>query len=65
MKQKKTIIIFGACGNVGKYMVDYFLERLGNEYELIGTDIIHDEYVESRIRVFQVDINDKNIYMLI
>lgn len=60
MEQKKTIIIFGVCGNVGKYMVDYFLERLGDEYELIGTDMIHDEYVESKIKVFQLDINDKD-----
>lgn len=44
-------------------MVDYFLERLGDEYELIGTDINHDEYVESRIPVFQ--INDKDSFKVL
>lgn len=58
----KKIIIFGACGNVGKYMVDYFLERLGDDYELVGTDIIHDDYVESKIPVYQVNINDKSSF---
>ena len=54
----KKIIIFGACGNVGKQMVDYFLERINGEYELIGTDIVHDEYIENKIPVFQVNIDD-------
>lgn len=58
----KKIIIFGACGNVGKQMVDYFLDRLNGEYELIGTDIIHDEYIENKIPVYQVNINDKNSF---
>lgn len=62
MNETKKIIIFGACGNVGKYMVDYFLERLGDEYELIGTDIIHDAYVENRIPVYQVNIDDKESF---
>lgn len=43
-------------------MVDYFLDRLEGEYELIGTDIIHDDYIESKIKVFHVDINDKNSF---
>ena len=49
MIESKKIIILGACGNIGKQMVDYFLERLDDGYELIGTDVIHDEYIESRI----------------
>lgn len=62
MKEPKKIIIFGACGNVGKYMVDYFLQRLSEDYELIGTDIIHDEYIEGKIPIYQVDINDKSSF---
>lgn len=29
---------------------------------MIGTDIIHDEYIESKIPVYQVDINDKESF---
>ena len=46
MDGTKKIILLGACGNIGKQMVDYFLERIDEGYELIGTDVIHDEYVE-------------------
>ena len=60
MAETKKIIILGACGNIGKQMVDYFLDRLDDGYELIGTDVIHDEYVESRIPVIQLDINDED-----
>ena len=59
MGETKKIILLGACGNIGKQMVDYFLERIDDGYELIGTDVIHDEYVESRIPVIQLDINDE------
>ena len=60
MSESKKIIILGACGNIGKQMVDYFLERLDDGYELIGTDVIHDEYIESRIPLIQLDINDRD-----
>ena len=60
MIESKKIIILGACGNIGKQMVDYFLERLDDGYELIGTDVIHDEYIESRIPLIQLDINDRD-----
>lgn len=61
-EQMKYIIIFGACGNVGKYMVDYFLDRLNGEYELIGTDIIHDEYIERKVPIIQLNINDRESF---
>ena len=59
MSESKKIIILGACGNIGKQMVDYFLERLDDGYELIGTDVVHDDYIESRIPLIQLDINDR------
>ena len=62
MAEKKKIILFGACGNIGKQMVDYFLERLDEDYELIGTDVIHDDYIESRIPLIQLDINDQKAF---
>ena len=62
MAEKKKIILFGACGNIGKQMVDYFLERLDEDYELIGTDVIHDDYIESRIPLIQLDINDQEAF---
>ena len=60
MAETKKIILLGACGNIGKQMVDFFLDRLDDGFELIGTDVIHDEYVESRIPVIQLDINDED-----
>ena len=60
MAETKKIVLLGACGNIGKQMVDYFLDRLDEGYELIGTDVIHDDYVESRIPVIQLDINDED-----
>ena len=62
MDGKKKIILLGACGNIGKQMVDYFLDRIDDGYELIGTDVIHDEYVESRIPLIQLDINDEDSF---
>ena len=58
----KKIIIFGTSGNIGKYMVDYFLEHLEGKYELIGADLTPNSYVEQRISVFQVDINNKDSF---
>ena len=39
MSESKKIIILGACGNIGKQMVDYFLE---NRYD--GLIMITDGY---------------------
>ncbi len=58
----KKIIIFGACGNIGKYMVDYFLEHLGGNYEVIGADLARNAYIEQKIPVYQVNINDRESF---
>lgn len=56
------IIIFGTSGNIGQYMVDYFLNELQGEYEIIGVDIHPHTYVEKRIQFYQMDINDKQAF---
>ena len=65
VNNKKKIIIFGTSGNIGQYMVDYFLNKLPEEYEVIGVDIQSHPYVETRIKSYKLDINDKQAFQML
>lgn len=70
----KKILILGANGGVGKYLVDYFLEKgVPMGYEVIGAGRHDCSFVEKRIKYIKVDITRKedfekfpqNIYAII
>jgi UDP-glucose 4-epimerase len=56
----KKILIFGANGGIGRYMVDYFYERR-NEYgiSLVTADLYSSKFIEERTEFHKVDISDK------
>ena len=56
----KKILIFGVCGNTGKYLLDYFLNSELVDFEIIGIDMITCDYVEKNARFIQMNINNKN-----
>ena len=54
------IIVFGACGNVGQYLVEY-LKSERNSEEIIAVDIYKSEPLEKiDVPFFKVDINNKD-----
>lgn len=57
----KKILIFGACGNVGPYLVDYFKTRDEQEYEVIALDISEPSkyFINNNITFKQININDR------
>ena len=56
---KKKIIIFGACGNVGSYFTKYGLEYFNNdEYEIIASGRRNtDFFTKKSIKYYSVDIS--------
>lgn len=56
---KKKIIVFGACGNVGSYFVKYALEYFNNdEYEIIASGRRKtDFFTRQGIKYYDVDIS--------
>ena len=57
---KKKIIIFGASGGIGKYLVDYFLSIPdSDEYEIIGVGRHHCHFLDKRINFIIADISKK------
>lgn len=58
---KKKIIIFGATGNVGSYLLDYALNYFDSkEYEIIASGRRQTDFFEKRgIKYFSVDLTKK------
>lgn len=56
----EKILILGANGGTGKYLVDYFCEHETNDFEVIGVGRHHCEFVESRIKYIIADITNKD-----
>ncbi len=70
----KKILIFGVSGNMGGYLVEYFLQHCGSEYEIIGVDRFEQHTVSKMIKTIIMDINndedykklpDKDVYAVI
>ena len=58
--KKKKILVFGAAGFIGTYLID---ELLKQNYEIVASDIsvIGEEYYrEQNIKYIPVDISNKN-----
>lgn len=56
----KKILILGANGGIGRYLVDYFCNIKHNEeIEVIGVGRHHNEFVESKIQYIIADISKK------
>ena len=51
----KKILLFGASGNMGGYMAEYFLQNLPAGYEVIGVDRVANPAVEKMIRIITMD----------
>lgn len=60
MNTKKKILIIGANGGIGKYVVDYFLNISDSPFEIEGTGRHHCAFVEERIPYYLLDIRDKS-----
>lgn len=55
------ILIIGACGGIGKYLVDYFYERRKElDLSLLTADIKESEFVKKRSVFTYCDISDLN-----
>lgn len=53
------ILIFGACGAIGKYLVDYFYERREEKgLSLLTADINECEFIKKRSEYYRIDISD-------
>ena len=61
MKSRKKIIIFGATGNVGSYLVDYALNYINsNEYEIIASGRRQTDFFTKRgIEYYPVDVTEE------
>ena len=58
----KKILIFGASGNMGGYLVEYFLQHCGNDYEIIGVDLTEHQTVKKMVNIITMDINNDDDY---
>ena len=57
----KKILILGANGGIGQYLVDYFCNVCSTEdIEVIGVGRHHNKFVESKIRYIIADISSKS-----
>lgn len=63
----KKILVFGATGNTGAYLVDYYLERIKpSEFEVIAIGRKKTDYFTNRgIKYFQVDIRNKEEFEIL
>lgn len=70
----KKILIFGATGDTGKYLVSYFIDRCSGDYEIIASGSRETDYFSCLgVKYIQIDItNEKdfdkipnNIYAVI
>lgn len=53
----KKILIFGAAGNIGAYLVDYCVTHLGDKFEIVGVDKKQTSYYEKKgIKYYAFDI---------
>lgn len=62
----KKIIIFGATGTLGLYLVDYFAEKLDNNWQIIATGrkecSFFEKHYGSKVKYNIVDINSKDSF---
>ena len=60
----KKIVVFGATGNLGAYVVDYFLENFDrNEFEIIAVGRRKTDFFNKLgVKYFQVDISKKEMF---
>ncbi len=57
MNNRKRIIIFGATGYIGTYLIDYLINHLASEYEIIAVGRRNlSFFTEKRIQTITVDI---------
>ncbi|WP_195669465.1 NAD-dependent epimerase/dehydratase family protein [Bacteroides intestinalis] len=56
----KKILVFGANGAIGRYLVDYFYERKAeHNIELVTADLNGSGFLDERSKFYQVDISKK------
>lgn len=61
MSGKQKIVILGATGGIGKYLVDYFIHNDVYDVQIIGTGRHVNEFKNSeKIEYVQLDISNKN-----
>ena len=58
----KKIVVFGASGDTGRYLINYFLEMgYDSEYELVATGSRATDYFDKlKVQYYQIDISDKS-----
>lgn len=60
MSGKQKILIFGASGGIGQYLVDYFIENGTHDIKLIGTGRnISELKSNDKIEYIQIDVNNQ------
>lgn len=62
----KKIVVFGATGNTGKYLIQYLIENIDlNQYEIIaiGRKKEEDVTIDGKISYFSVDITKKEDFI--
>jgi len=64
MINKKSIVIFGATGNIGVYLVDYLLEKFpSDEYEIIAVGRRRTDFFDKRkVKYVSMNIMDSAAY---
>lgn len=57
----KRVIVFGASGDIGRYFIQYFVEKnKGSEYEVVAVGTRKIDYFEKlNVSYYQVDITEK------
>ncbi|WP_026519123.1 NAD-dependent epimerase/dehydratase family protein [Butyrivibrio sp. FCS006] len=58
----KKILIFGTSGNMGGYLVEYFLQYCGSNYEIIGVDRVEHPTVKKMVNTILMDVNNDEEY---
>ena len=60
----KTIVVFGASGDIGKYLIQYFLDKnINKEYEIIACGTRETRFFEIRsIPYYKIDITKKELF---
>jgi len=59
----KKVLILGAAGNIGTYLVDYFYDRK-EEYglELITADLSSNKFIEEHSKFYKFDIRERDTF---